>query len=107
MGEEATGEHNTGGNPANLQRLFETPQEIVRIETVELDPVLLGFTSIVTELSRSGDLFTLYQFAAGTGNRLLLVQSQDETSIRELFQKETEAMLQLAMLYDNPPAKSR
>lgn len=91
----------------NLVRPFETPQEVIRVDTVELDPILSGFTGIVSELSRNGDLFTLYQFASATGNRLLFVQSRNESRIRELFQKEADAMLQLAMLYDNPPAKSR
>ena len=86
---------------------FGPPQEVIEVETVYTDPILLGFAGIVTELSRNGDLFTLYQFAAGTGNRLLFIQSRDESKIRDLFRKEADEMRRFSRLYEFPPAKNQ
>ena len=75
-------------------------KNILVLVQVTLDPVLTGFSGVILELSEHGGVYTLFEMAAGSGNRLLEISSRDEAMVRWHFEKELEGFTRLAGGYE-------
>jgi hypothetical protein len=91
----------------NLYSELLPQRSMLEIEPVLLDPVLSGFVGVIIELSEYEEVYTLFEFSAGTGNEILKVTSSDENFIRALFDHELEEFNRLANLYALPDPPTR
>ena len=62
---------------------------LVDVESIELDPIIDGFSGVVVELLVEGDHYVVRQTAELTGNPILCFRTSNEDLARALFEERT------------------
>ncbi len=62
--------------------------ELLESLFVELDPLEDGFSGVLLEVQRQGNWYVLLEVAPSTGNRLLMVSSEDRALVYAVFARE-------------------